>query len=166
MWWGYYEWAGNRFVGTEDNWSFGYDLGNKKVMGMDPDNLVSTHNGKKEEAAVTPAQHPSSLVGKSWRRETSEPFLNKYDLPDSAYVPWLGKTVKNPEGYGIYFQDRWDEALKSDPDMLYINDWNEWTAGKYQQENFAFYASQKPLFLCRPVQLRIQQVHPANERGL
>ena len=27
MWWGYYEWAGKRFVGGEDNWSFGYDLG-------------------------------------------------------------------------------------------------------------------------------------------
>ena len=146
MWWGYYEWAGNRFVGTEDNWSFGYDLGNKKVMAMNPDNLVSTHNGKKEEAAVTPAQHPSSLVGKSWRRETGEPLLNEYDLPDSAYVPWLGKTVKNPEGYGIYFQDRWNEALKSDPDMLYINDWNEWTAGKYQQENFAFMRRKSPYF--------------------
>ena len=26
MWWGYNKWAGNRYVGTEDNWSFGYDL--------------------------------------------------------------------------------------------------------------------------------------------
>ena len=24
MWWGYYEWAGKRYIGTEDNWSFGY----------------------------------------------------------------------------------------------------------------------------------------------
>lgn len=146
MWWGYNEWAGKRFVGTEDNWSFGYDLGNKKVKAMNPDDLVSRHNGQKEEAAVTPAQHPSSLVGKSWRRETGEPQLNQYDLPDSAYVPWLNKTVKNPEGYGIYFQDRWNEALQSDPEMLYINDWNEWTAGKYQQENFAFMRRNSPFF--------------------
>lgn len=132
MWWGYNKWAGNRFVGTEDNWSFGYDLGNKTVMEMNPDDLVSTHNGIKEQAAVTPAQHPSSLVGKSWRRETGQPVLNQYDMADTAYVPWLGKTVKNPEGYGIYFHDRWNEALKTDPQMLYINDWNEWTAGKYQ----------------------------------
>jgi len=147
MWWGYNEWAGHRFVGTEDNWSFGYDLGNKKVIAMNPDDLVSTHKGIKEEAAVTPAQHPASLVGKSWRRETGEPQLNQYDLPDSAYVPWLNKTVRNPEGYGIYFQDRWNEALKSDPEMLYINDWNEWTAGKYQQENFAFMQRKSPFFL-------------------
>jgi hypothetical protein len=134
MWWGYYKWAGKRFVGTEDNWSFGYDLGNEKVKALPPDQLVSVHQGKKEEAAVTPGQHPSSLVGKSWSRETGEPQLNQYDLPDSAYVPWLKKTVKHPEGYGIYFQDRWEEALKSDPQFLYINDWNEWTAGKYQPE--------------------------------
>jgi hypothetical protein len=131
MWWGYYEWAGERFVGTEDNWSFGYDLGDGKVKAMDPMNLVSLHLGKKEEAAVTPAQHPSSLVGKSWTRENDEPPLNEYDLPVSAYVPWLGKTVENPEGYGIYFQDRWNEALKADPPFIYLNDWNEWTAGKY-----------------------------------
>jgi len=135
MWWGYYEWAGKRFIGTEDNWSFGYDLGNDLVKAMDPMNLVSLHNGQKEEAAVTPAQHPSSLVGKSWTRENDEPELNEYDLPVSAYVPWLGKTVKNPEGYGIYFQDRWDEALKADPQFLYLNDWNEWTAGKYPPQD-------------------------------
>jgi hypothetical protein len=131
MWWGYREWAGKRFVGTEDNWSFGLDLGNEQVKAMRPDELVSTHNGKMEEAAVTPAQHPSSLVGKSWTRETGEPPLNAYDLPEPAYVPWLGKTVEHPEGYGIYFQQRWDEALKSNPQFMYINDWNEWTAGKY-----------------------------------
>lgn len=135
MWWGYYEWAGQRFVGTEDNWSFGYDLDNKHVKAMHPDSLVSLHNGRKEEAAVTPAQHPASMVGKSWTREKGEPQLNQYDLPEPTYVPWLGKTVENPEAYGIYFQDRWNEALKSDPQFLYINDWNEWTAGKYQPKN-------------------------------
>ena len=131
MWWGYYEWAGKRFVGTEDNWSFGYDMGDKRVADMDPDKLLSTHNGVKEEAAVTPAQHSSSLTGKCWTREKGEPELNDQDLPVPTYVPWLGKTVEHPEGYGIYFQQRWDEAIKAKPQFLYINDWNEWTAGKY-----------------------------------
>jgi len=135
MWWGYYEWAGKRFVGTEDNWSFGYDLAHEPVKAMDPDDLVSRHEGKNEEAAVTPAQHPTSIVGKSWSRENGEPPLNEHDLPEPAYVPWLGKTVDHPEGYGIYFQERWDEAIKSDPPFIYINDWNEWTAGKYHPES-------------------------------
>ena len=131
MWWGYHDWAGKRFVGTEDNWSFGLDLGNALVKAMKPDELVSTHQGKKEEAAVTPAQHPSSLVGKSWTRESGEPPLNEFDLPEPTMVPWLGKKVEHPEGYGLYFQERWNEAIASDPQFLYINDWNEWTAGKY-----------------------------------
>jgi len=138
MWWGYYEWAGKRFIGTEDNWSFGYSMAEPKVKAMNPEELVSTHNGKCEEAAVTPAQHPVTMtsenmgVGKSWSRQNGEPKLNEYDLPEPTYVPWLGKTVTNPEGYGIYFQERWDEAIAANPEFLYINDWNEWTAGKYQ----------------------------------
>lgn len=138
MWWGYYEWAGKRFVGTEDNWSFGYDLGDKRVSALTPLQLVSKHKGKTEEFAVTPGQHASSMIGKSWTKKEGEPALNQYDLPDSAYVPWLGKTVKDPEGYGIYFQQRWDEALKADPQFLYLNDWSEWTAGKYPAKEKPF----------------------------
>ena len=132
MWWGYYEWGGHRYVGTEDNWSFGYEMNDERVAALAPTDLAARHKGRLEEMAVTPAQHPISITGKSWRRETKEPSLNQYDLPDSAYVPWLGRTVAQPEGYGIYFQDRWDEALSVDPDFIYLNDWNEWTAGKYR----------------------------------
>lgn len=131
MWWGYYEWAGERFVGTEGNWSFGYDLGDERVCKMHPSDLVATFQGKNEQAAVTPAQHPTSIVGKSWTRDHKEPRLNDHDMPEPTYVPWLGKTVDDPTAYGIYFQDRWEEALKNDPQFLYLNDWNEWTAGKY-----------------------------------
>ena len=98
---------------------------------MTPDELVSKHQGVKEEAAVTPAQHPSSLVGKSWTRENGEPALNELDLPEPTFVPWLGRKAEHPEGYGIYFQQRWDEAIQANPQFIYLNDWNEWTAGKY-----------------------------------
>lgn len=131
MWWGSYQWADKRFVGMPDKWSFGYDLGDPRVKTMEPNDLASTRNGIREQAAVTPAQHPITLVGKSWSRKSEEPQLNEYDMPVSAFVPRLGKTVSNPEGYGIYFQERWDEAVKADPQFLYLNDWNEWTAGKY-----------------------------------
>lgn len=140
MWWGYYEWGGKRFVGTEDNWSFGYSMADQKVKDLKPEELLSTHNGKREQAAVTPAQHPVTMtkenmgVGKSWSRANGQPKLNQYDMPEPTFVPWLGKTVENPEGYGIYFQERWDEAIEADPEFMYINDWNEWTAGKYQPE--------------------------------
>lgn len=138
MWWGYYEWGNERFIGTENNWSFGYSMADQRIKEMKPEELLSLHNGRREQAAVTPAQHPVTMtdenmgVGKSWSRASGEPPPNEFDLPGPAYVPWLGKTAEHPEGYGIYFQERWDDAIAADPDFLYINDWNEWTAGKYQ----------------------------------
>lgn len=132
MWWGYYHWANERFIGTEDHRSFGYDLGDDRVKNMSPEDLAATHKGTKEQAAVTPAQHPVSIIGKSWTRDKGQPELNQYDMPEPTYVPWLGKEVDDPTAYGIYFQERWDEALKVDPNFLYLNDWNEWTAGKYK----------------------------------
>lgn len=131
MWWGYYEWNGSRYVGTEDNWSFGYQLNDEKVSNLSPKELCATHQGRMEEMAVTPAQHPISTVGKCWRRETGEPEMDQIDMPKKAFVPWLGEEREDPVQYGIYFQDRWDEALSVDPDFIYLNDWNEWTAGKY-----------------------------------
>ncbi|MBP6963324.1 MAG: hypothetical protein KBC96_02850 [Armatimonadetes bacterium] len=149
MWWGYYEWAAKRFVGAEDNWSFGLDMGDPRVSSMKPEERVSLHNGKREEAAVTPGQHPSSLIGKSWTVDKGEPELNDQDLPVRTFVPWLGKWVDHPEGYGIYFQQRFDEALEANPQFLYINDWNEWTAGKYhpaEGQTFDFMRRKSPFF--------------------
>lgn len=140
MWWGYYDWNGKRYIGTEDNWSFGYNLADEKVKSMRPEDLLSRHKGKLEQAAVTPGQHPMTMtmdwmgVGKSWSRASGEPQLDGKDLPAPAFVPWLGKTVEHPEGYGIYFQERWDEALQANPEFLYLNDWNEWTAIKFDGE--------------------------------
>ena len=132
MWWGYHSWAGAPYVGGEDKWSFGYELNDKNVAALKPEELCSKHQGRLEEMAVTPAQHPISITGKSWRRETGEPSLDEKDMPAKAFVPWLGEERDNPTQYGIYFQDRWDEALQVDPDFIYLNDWNEWTAGKYR----------------------------------
>lgn len=131
MWWGYHTWGGKPYVGTEDNWCFGYEMQDPAVSTLTPQQRASRHEGRVEEMAVTPAQHPISITGKSWRVSTGEPPLGNTDTPDSAYVPWLGRSVAHPELYGIYFQDRWDEALAVDPPFIYLNDWNEWTAGRY-----------------------------------
>ena len=132
MWWGYHQWAGAPYVGGEDKWSFGYEMNDKKVAALKPEELCAKHQGRLEEMAVTPAQHPISITGKSWRRETLEPELDGKDMPAQAFAPWLGADKETPTQYGIYFQDRWDEALLVDPDFIYLNDWNEWTAGKYR----------------------------------
>ena len=133
MWWGYWKWAGERFVGTEDKWSFGYDLGTSEVAALSPEELCSRHNGRMEEMAVTAAQHPMSIIGKSWSRKGGEPVLDERDMPTKTLIPYLGEERENPTHYGIYFQERWDEALQVDPEFIYLNDWNEWTAGRYRQ---------------------------------
>ncbi len=133
MWWGYYEWAGKRYVGTEGNWSFGLQLNDKQVADMKPEQLAATWKGRYEEMSVTPAQHPITNVGKCWSREGKQPKMDICDMPIKAKVPYLdNKECLDPVRYGIYFQERWDEALQVDPDFIYLNDWNEWTAGKYK----------------------------------
>lgn len=140
MWWGYYDWGGERFIGTEDNWSFGYNLEDERIKKMTPKELLSTHNGKPEQGAVTPAQHPVTMtqnpmgIGKSWTRKYGEPQLNEYDMPEVGYIPYLNAVKQNPVLYGAYFQESWDYALEGDPEFLYINDWNEWTAMKFNTE--------------------------------
>ncbi len=135
MWWGYKNWYGHP-VGEEDRWSFGYDLGD--LDGYSAEQLVTKHEGKYEEYAVTPAQHSSTLIGKSWTRAQGEPQLDEYDLPVAQYIKSLDKTVDDPESYGIYFQERWDEALSINPEFIYLNDWNEYSAGKYTGNNITF----------------------------
>lgn len=132
MWWGYYDWGGKPYIGEEDKWTFGQQLNDDRVSSLTPQERTSQHQGRMEEFSVTPAQHPMSMVGKSWRVNTQEPELNEKDMPEKAYVPYLDEIKENPVQYGIYFQDRWDEALQVDPDFIYLNDWNEWTAGKYK----------------------------------
>ena len=133
MWWGYYEWAGKRYVGTEGNWSFGLELNDERVANMKPEERAATWKGRYEQISVTPAQHPIHTVGKSWTIKDGQPAMDMQDMPIKAKVPYLdNKEVLDPVRYGIYFQDRWDEALQVDPDFVYLNDWNEWTAGKYR----------------------------------
>ncbi len=147
MWWGFYAFGGehehsdDRYIGTEDNWSFGYSMDDERIKVMTAEELASKHNGLVEECAVTPAQHPLGMngahmgVGKSWTRATGEPALDKHDMPEGDL-----------SGLGLYFQERWDDALAVDPPFIYLNDWNEWTAGKYNfgdtwflgRENSAF----------------------------
>lgn len=131
MWWGRDNWHDRNWLGQEDCWNFGYDLHEPTIKVLPPEKLAGMHDGKVEQMAVTAAQHPCTTVGKSWSRANGQPELDEKDMPGKAYVPWLGKTVDDPTAYGIYFQERWDDALEVNPEFIYLNDWNEWIAGKY-----------------------------------
>lgn len=131
MWWGYgYDFDRNEcFLGKDGNWFFGYNMHDAGLRNMGVNKRVGVMNGRKEMMAVTPAQHSSTMVGKTWTVAGGEPALNQYDMPARKLIN--RKMQKNPERFGLYFQERWDEALSIDPDMIYLNDWNEWTAGMF-----------------------------------
>lgn len=135
MWWGRDNWHDRNWLGQEDCWNFGYDLHEPTIKVLPPEKLAGMHDGKVEQMAVTAAQHPCTTVGKSWSRANGQPELDEKDMPGKAYVPWLGKTVDDPTAYGIYFQERWDDAIEVNPEFIYLNDWNEWIAGKYDWDD-------------------------------
>lgn len=130
MWWGYYENNGCRYIGSEDHWSFGYDMHDQRVSTLTPEERASKHDGRNEQMCVTPAQHASTMVGRSWTIAGGEPELDEYDLP--VPIVYEGKTYDDPQYLGIYFRDRWNEAISVDPDFIYINDWNEWISGQFK----------------------------------
>lgn len=35
--------------------------------------------------------------------------------------------------YGYNFQEQWDNALKIDPDIIFITGWNEWVMGRFEE---------------------------------
>ncbi|MCM1021223.1 MAG: hypothetical protein NC343_03195 [Muribaculum sp.] len=131
MWWGYnYDFdRGETALGVDGNWFFGYEMHDAGLRNKGVEKRVGRMNGRNEMMAVTPAQHANTMVGKSWTIASGEPGLNQYDMPTSKIIN--RRVRKNPENYGLYFQERWDEALSIDPDMIYLNDWNEWTAGMF-----------------------------------
>lgn len=121
MWWGYYSTNGKRYVGTEDHWSFGYDMHDPQVKALAPAERASLHNGRYEQMAVTPAQHASTMVGKSWTLAAGEPTLNEYDLPrkkrDGRY--WSAGLSET-----IYFL-----TPVTDPSLRFNPEWVEWLMG-------------------------------------
>ncbi len=87
-----------------------------------------------------PQQKPMVLMGGTIHPVIGDDIEQGELLFVDGKIEALGKTVEHPEGYGIYFQERWEEALKGDPQFLYINDWNEWLAGKYHPEEGKTYS--------------------------
>ena len=70
--------------------------------------------GKVEEIVVSPAQHPTTNKGRSYSAG-KEPPLDKYGLtPDTDK--------------GVYYAEQWQRALQVDAPLLWITQWNEWTA--------------------------------------
>lgn len=59
------------------------------------------------------AQHPISNIGRSHQKKAQPP-------PNQTQ-----------SHRGIYFQEQWDHAIKTDPEVIFITGWNEWVAQRF-----------------------------------
>jgi hypothetical protein len=69
--------------------------------------------GKPEFMAVAVAQHPISNIGRSHQKKKQPP---------------PGQTKSSQ---GLYFQEQWNHALKTDPEIVFVTGWNEWVAQRF-----------------------------------
>jgi len=64
-----------------------------------------------EQTSVSPAQHPTTNIGKSFS-------AGEQPMPPSP-------------SEGIYFAEQWQSALETDPEFILLMQWNEWTAMRF-----------------------------------
>ncbi len=50
-----------------------------------------------------------------------------------TYKDKHAKLSENSKLYGYNFQEQWDRAFELDPEFVFISEWNEWTAGHYEE---------------------------------
>lgn len=84
-----------------------------------------------EETPVASASHPTSFLGKSYENEKQPP------------VDAQGLTSVTNEGR--YFEQQWKGALKLDPEVVFVTQWNEWIA-----QRFTVSGASGPPFLGKP----------------
>ena len=97
-------------------YSWAWDAGPGKWQWIDkyPQDPGLSPDGKVEEIPVAGASHPSIMVGRSFH-DGKQPALDKYSLtPDT--------------NKGLFFAEQWKQALKVDPPLVFLTQWNEWTA--------------------------------------
>ena len=73
-----------------------------------------------EQVVVGAAGWANGNSGRSYTNHT-QPAYNNYHLP-----------VSGTQGQGLYFAEEMHYGLKYDPQVLLLNDWNEWVAGAFK----------------------------------
>lgn len=83
-----------------------------------------------EQICVSTAQHPSTLMGKSYHAG-AEPEVDAYGL-----------CKETP--YGLFFQEQWETAVKRHAPVTMITQWNEWIAMRFVTKNESDLAQHRP----------------------
>ncbi len=82
---------------------------------------------KIEQIPVATAQHPTSSTGKSYHAGRQPP------------------NDQLASGQGLFFDEQWKRALAVDPEFVFVTQWNEWCAQRYQ------YQGETQIYAGRPI---------------
>jgi hypothetical protein len=74
--------------------------------------------GKFEEMSIAVDNGGMPTEGRSWNHQSGSPA-------------WPGPYPNSDRG--PYLAEQWNHAKQADPQMLFITQWNEWTAGRWQR---------------------------------
>lgn len=96
-------------------------------------------NGQIEEMTVSVAQNAAdgelsaqnakgNVQGRSF---THGDYSYTYNYGGKNIV--VDKNIENSEFYGLNFQQQWDYAIKCDPNFIFVDGWNEWIAGRWDE---------------------------------
>ncbi len=84
--------------------------------------------GKFEQATVGVAQN--------WSAERGLTAMNAPNTFGRSYTHARGMIKDlNAADWGYNFQEQWENALKIDPEFIFITGWNEWIAGRFSEWN-------------------------------
>ena len=106
------------FFSVKDSWAWSsgawFEDGHNKWSWLDnyPQKYGwDTDPTKAEETSVCVAQHATTSIGRSFHNQ-QEPPLDQLD-----------------SGAGLCGDEQWKQALKIDPEFVFVTGWDEWTAG-------------------------------------
>ena len=96
-------------------------------------------NGRIEEMTVSVAQNArygtlcaqNAGEGVQGRSFTHGDYSYTYDYAGKTVT--VNKDIENSDFYGLNFQQQWDYAIDCDPDMIFVDGWNEWIAGRWKE---------------------------------
>lgn len=72
-------------------------------------------------------------VGQNWSKERGLTAMNAPGAFGRSYTHAKGQhTEPGAVNFGYNFQEQWDQALKINPEFIFITGWNEWIAGRYK----------------------------------
>ena len=94
-----------------------------------PGTRDNVKNKKIEQTTVGIAQNRNYITGEGTAMNGENVTGRSYS---SAYPDRYSKEGAEASKWGYFFAEQFDYALETDPQLIFVTGWNEWTAGRHQ----------------------------------